>query len=105
MVLREFTVFWDGFIAVVIIGVILSLIGAVLMMTLGKRYPFVRYLAYVFIKRSNGGQGEWSHSDFVQGKFSYCPMLVGCMQHVYPTIVKHQYRDGTAVAELPDRSK
>ena len=41
--------FWDGFIAVVIIGVILSLIGAVLVMTLGKRYPFVRYLAYVVI--------------------------------------------------------
>ena len=179
--------FWDGFIAVVIIGVILSLIGAVLVMTLGKRYPFVRYLAYVIIgyvallvltspftiaaryestetltgthpgcnshrfevigeslagnevfslasitdwcfdgseitrspffrsgvstptifwsfegildKRSNGGQGEWSHSDFVQGKFNYCPMFVGCVQYAYPTVVKHQYRDGTATAE------
>ena len=180
--------FWDGFIAVVIIAVILSLIGAALAMTLGKRYSFVRYLAYVAIgystllvltspltivagyessetltsthpgcnshrfevigeslagnevfsldsvtdwcsdgstltrspffrssvstptifwsfggniaKHSSGSQGEWSHSDFIQAKFSYCPSLVGCVQHAYPIVVKHQYRDGTAVAEL-----
>ena len=41
--------FWVGFGAIVIIAVILSLIGAALATTLGNRYPFVRYLAYLAI--------------------------------------------------------
>ena len=180
--------FWVGFGSIIIIAVILSLIGYAMVTTIGKRYPFVRYLAYVVVgyvallvltspfivaaryestetltsthpdcnshryevvgeslvgndvfslatitdwcsdgstiirspffrtdvstptifwsyggtlaEHFSGGQGEWSHSDFVQGKFSYCPPLVGCVQHAYPIVVKHQYRDGTATAEF-----
>ena len=51
-------------------------------------------------KHSSGGEGEWSHSDFVHARFSYCPSIVRCVQHAYPIIVKHQYRDGTAMAEV-----
>ena len=180
--------FWDGFTQIAVIAVILALIGVALAKTLGKRYPFVRYLAYVVIgyvallvlaspftliarhestetltstqpgcsshrfevigeslagnevfslnsitdwcsngttitrspffrtsvstptifwsfgghidKHSSGGEGEWSHSDFVQARFSYCPSIVRCVQQAYPIIVKHQYRDGTAMAEV-----
>ena len=48
----------------------------------------------------SGGNGEDSHWDYVQGKFSYCPLLTGCIQHVYPSIGKQQYADGTAASEL-----
>ena len=180
--------FWDGFTQIAVIAVILSLIGVALAMTFGKRYPFVRYLAYVVIgylallvltspftlvadyestetltstqpgcsshrfevigeslagnevfsldsitdwcsngttitrspffrtsvstptifwsfehyiaKHSSGGEGEWSHSDFVYPDFRYCPSIVRCVQHAYPVVVKHQYRDGTATAEV-----
>ena len=180
--------FWDDFSVVVVFAVILSLIGVALAKTIGKRYPFVRYLAYIVIgyvallvlaspftlvaryestetltstqpgcnshrfevigeslagnevfsldsitdwcydgstitrspffrtsvstptifwsfgdysgKHSSGGEGEWSHSDFVHAQFSYCPSIVRCVQHAYPIVVKHQYRDGTATAEV-----
>ena len=182
--------FWDDFSVLVVFALILSLIGVALAKTLGKRYPFVRYLAYVVIgyvallvlaspftlvaryestetltstqpgcnshrfevigeslagnevfsldsitdwcydgstitrspffrtnvstptifwsfehyiaKHSSGGEGEWSHSDFVYPDFRYCPSIVSivrCVQHAYPVVVKHQYRDGTATAE------
>ncbi len=181
------TLFWVSFTELAIIAGILALIGAVLAKTIGKRYSFVRYLAYVVIgylallllaspltlvaryvtaetvnstnpgcsshrfevvgeslagnevfslnsitdwcsdgstitrspffrtsvstpalfwsfgdyiaKHSSGGEGEWSHSDFVHARFSYCPSIVRCVQHAYPIVVKHQYRDGTATAE------
>lgn len=49
--------------------------------------------------RSNyerGGEGQNWHSDSVQGAFSYCPPLAGCIQHLYPKIVKQQLGDGNA---------
>ena len=180
--------FWVGFGAIAIVAGILALIATALATTIGKRYPFVRYLGYLAIgyvallvltspfsiaaayestetltsthpgcyshrydvtgeslagnsvfsletvtdwcsdgskitktpifrtsvstaplfwqfagildENSSRGNGERSHWDYVQGKFSFCPMLAGCIQHVYPSIEKQQYADGTATAEL-----
>ena len=47
-----------------------------------------------------GGVGQNWHSDSVQGAFSYCPPLVGCIQHLYPKIVKQQLSDGNASASM-----
>ena len=52
------------------------------------------------INYERGGEGEEWHSDSVQGAFSYCPPLAGCVQHVYPRINKQQLGDGSASASM-----
>lgn len=47
-----------------------------------------------------GGAGQNWHSDSVQGAFTYCPPLAGCIQHLYPKIVKQQLSDGNASASM-----
>ena len=58
--------------------------------------------------RSNyehGGEGKEWHSDSVQGAFSYCPPLAGCIQNLYPMISKQQLGDGNASASMGLRSR
>ena len=52
------------------------------------------------INYERGGEGEEWHSDSVQGAFSYCPPLAGCIQHLYPRISKQQFGDGNASAYM-----
>ena len=48
----------------------------------------------------HGGKGEERHRDSVQGAFSYCPPMAGCIQHLYPRISKQQFGDGVASASM-----
>ena len=48
----------------------------------------------------HGGEGQERHSDSVQGAFSYCPPLAGCIQHLYPRVNKRQLGDGNASASM-----
>ena len=70
-----------------------------LMLEISSTALFWRFDGY----RSNyehGGEDEHSHKDFVQGAFSYCPPLTGCIQHLYPRISKQQLGDGNASASM-----
>lgn len=44
----------------------------------------------------SGGASEARHRDYHQVSFSYCLPLVGCLQHLYPTIRKEQFGNGQA---------
>ena len=74
-----------------------------LMLEISSTAPFWRFDGY----RSNyehGGEGERSHRDSVQGAFSYCPPLAGCIQHLYPKISKQHSGDGVASASMGEGS-
>lgn len=42
----------------------------------------------------SGGVGYWSYRAWTQGKFSLCPLSLGCIQHVYPWIDMTVYANG-----------
>lgn len=42
----------------------------------------------------SGGVGYWSYRAWTQGKFSFCPLNLGCIQHVYPWIDMTVYANG-----------
>lgn len=43
-----------------------------------------------------GGDGDWKHKDFAQGRFEACGPILGCWSYWHPVIRKTQYGNGNS---------